>query len=270
MQEYYLGLDIGTDSAGWAVTDLQYKILKKNGKALWGTRLFPEANTAADRRATRIARRRIERREQRIALLRDIFAPAVAAVDPAFFQRLDESKFLEADKRPDGSGAPLGKYTLFADDAYCDRDYHREFPTIYHLRRALLLEDRAFDVRLVYLAAHHILKKRGHFLFGDLALEDVTFESCLSELRECLREEYDREFSLQDEESFSLALRDRSLGANRKKDALREAMGPDAKDRQLSTLLDFLAGKKGSAAALCGLELAEDVNFSFKDDFEAV
>ncbi len=269
MQEYYLGLDIGTDSVGWAVTDLQYKILKKNGKALWGTRLFPEANTAADRRANRIARRRIERREQRIALLRDIFAPAVAAVDPAFFQRLDESKFLEADKRPDGSGAPLGKYALFADGAYCDRDYHREFPTIYHLRRALLLEDRAFDVRLVYLAAHHILKKRGHFLFGDLALEDVTFESCLSELRECLREEYDQEFFLQDEESFSQALRDRSLGANRKKDALREAMGPDAKDRQLSTLLDFLAGKKGSAAALCGLELAEDVKFSFKDDFEA-
>lgn len=128
MQEYYLGLDIGTDSVGWAVTDLQYKILKKNGKALWGTRLFPEANTAADRRANRIARRRIERREQRIALLRDIFAPAVAAVDPAFFQRLDESKFLEADKRPDGSGAPLGKYALFADGAYCDRDYHPGIP----------------------------------------------------------------------------------------------------------------------------------------------
>ena len=84
-------------------------------------------------------------------------------MDPAFFQRLDESKFLEADKRPDGSGAPLGKYALFADGAYCDRDYHREFPTIYHLRRVLLLEDRAFDVRLVYLAAHHILKKRGAF-----------------------------------------------------------------------------------------------------------
>ena len=76
---------------------------------------------------------RLERRKQRIALLRDIFGPAVAAVDPAFFQRLDESKFLEADKRPDGSGAPLGKYALFADGAYCDRDYHREFPTIYHL-----------------------------------------------------------------------------------------------------------------------------------------
>ena len=32
----------------------------------------------------------------------------------------------------------MGRYTLFADRDYCDRDYHREFPTIYHLRRALM------------------------------------------------------------------------------------------------------------------------------------
>ena len=28
-------------------------------------------------------------------------------------------------------------------------------------------EDGPFDVRLVYLAIHHILKKRGHFLYAD-------------------------------------------------------------------------------------------------------
>ena len=34
--EYYLGLDIGTDSVGWAVTDNQYNVLKFNGKSMWG------------------------------------------------------------------------------------------------------------------------------------------------------------------------------------------------------------------------------------------
>ena len=268
MQEYYLGLDIGTDSVGWAVTDLQYKILKKNGKALWGTRLFPEANTAADRRANRIARRRLSAGSSASPYC-GIFSPRPSPRwIPLFSSGWTRASFW---KRTSARTAAARRWA----NTRCSRTrllrprLSPEFPTIYHLRRVLLLEDRAFDVRLVYLAAHHILKKRGHFLFGDLALEDVTFESCLSELRECLREDYDREFFLQDEESFSLALRDRSLGANRKKDALREAMGPDAKDRQLSTLLDFLAGKKGSAAALCGLELAEDVKFSFKDDFEA-
>ncbi len=31
-QNYYLGLDIGTDSVGWAVTDLNYKLLRVNNK----------------------------------------------------------------------------------------------------------------------------------------------------------------------------------------------------------------------------------------------
>ena len=35
---YYLGLDIGTDSVGWAVTDCNYKLLRANNKSLWGVR----------------------------------------------------------------------------------------------------------------------------------------------------------------------------------------------------------------------------------------
>lgn len=31
-QDYYLGLDIGTESVGYAVTDENYNILKFNGK----------------------------------------------------------------------------------------------------------------------------------------------------------------------------------------------------------------------------------------------
>ena len=44
-KEYYLGLDIGTDSVGWAVTDPEYHVLRRKGKALWGVRLFDAANT---------------------------------------------------------------------------------------------------------------------------------------------------------------------------------------------------------------------------------
>ena len=35
-QKYYVGLDMGTASVGWAVTDDKYNIIKKHGKALWG------------------------------------------------------------------------------------------------------------------------------------------------------------------------------------------------------------------------------------------
>ena len=47
MERYYLGLDMGTSSVGWAVTDEKYQIVRKKGKDLWGVRLFPEAQTAA-------------------------------------------------------------------------------------------------------------------------------------------------------------------------------------------------------------------------------
>ena len=50
VNDYFLGLDIGTDSVGWAVTDMQYHILRRKGKSLWGVRLFDAANTAAERR----------------------------------------------------------------------------------------------------------------------------------------------------------------------------------------------------------------------------
>ena len=33
---YYVGLDMGTGSVGWAVTDESYQILRRHGKAMWG------------------------------------------------------------------------------------------------------------------------------------------------------------------------------------------------------------------------------------------
>ena len=73
-QPYYIGLDMGTSSVGWAVTDASYNVIKKHGKALWGVRLFEEAQTAAERRIHRTARRRTQRRKQRLALLQELFA----------------------------------------------------------------------------------------------------------------------------------------------------------------------------------------------------
>ena len=49
-EEYYIGLDMGTGSVGWAVTDPTYNIIKRHGKALWGIRLFESAKTAEERR----------------------------------------------------------------------------------------------------------------------------------------------------------------------------------------------------------------------------
>ena len=125
-KDYSVGLDIGTDSIGWAVTDENYNILKSHGKAMWGIHLFDSGKTAADRRIHRTARRRTDRANQRMQLLNELFAEEIVKVDPEFLLRLSESKFFADDKEV------AGKYTLFFDDDYCDVDYHKQYPTIYH------------------------------------------------------------------------------------------------------------------------------------------
>lgn len=70
-KDYYVGLDIGTSSVGWAVTDESYNVLKFNSKKMWGVRLFDEAKVAEERRTFRGARRRLDRKKERINLLQD-------------------------------------------------------------------------------------------------------------------------------------------------------------------------------------------------------
>lgn len=213
-EDYFVGLDIGTDSVGWAVTTPEYQLIKRNGKSLWGVRLFDGAQTAQERRGYRVARRRIERRWQRLQWLQEVFAQPIGQVDPAFFQRLRESKFLEEDKQAD---VPLGRYTLFADKEYCDRDYHKQFPTIYHLRKALMEQPGPFDVRLVYLALHHIMKYRGHFLYGELSLETISLETGLERLSQAMETEVERTLTPGDTQQLKEVLISRTLNKTRRK-----------------------------------------------------
>ena len=89
--KYYLGLDLGTNSVGWAATDTEYNLLKINSKALWGIRLFEEAKTSEEMRLQRSSRRRIDRATWRIKLLQELFSKAITAIDPAFYLRIQQS-----------------------------------------------------------------------------------------------------------------------------------------------------------------------------------
>lgn len=186
--DYYLGFDIGTNSVGWAVTDLQYKLLRFNKKDMWGSRLFEEAKTAKDRRVLRNSRRRLERRKRRLKLLEELFMNEISKVDSTFFKRLEESNLYNEDK------STKFNYPLFNDKNYTDIDFYNEYKTIYHLRKALLLEDKKFDIRLLYLALHHILKYRGHFIFEGQSFEEInTFDSIFAELQSWILENLESE-----------------------------------------------------------------------------
>lgn len=202
-KEYFVGLDCGTNSVGWAVTDEDYHLLKgthriKSDKGtktkkqtLWGFRLFDAADTAAERRTHRSARRRGERAKTRLKLLRMLFRDEIAKVDPEFYQRLKESFYYEEDKNL----RKKSKNTLFDDLNFSDKDFHNKYPTIWHLRQAIIntKDDEHFDIRLYFLAIQHILKHRGHFLLnGDIGDGGIKFENLFEDFRaEAERAEYD-------------------------------------------------------------------------------
>ena len=158
MEKFYLGMDIGTESVGMACTDEQYNLLRAKGKDLWAVRLFDEAKSAQERRIKRTARRRLQRRRQRVEFLQGVFAPFMQ--DDKFFIRLNNSGFYAEDK----DERLKTKFSLFADENYCDVDFYNAYPTIFHLREKLAKGEK-LDLRHYYLALHHIIKYRGHFLF---------------------------------------------------------------------------------------------------------
>ncbi len=164
-KDFYLGLDIGTDSVGYAVTDEQYNLLKFSGDAAWGVHLFDEAELSQERRAFRVARRRLDRRKQRVMLLQELFAPAIRAVDADFYKRLQASDLFR-----DEAG---DRFPIFNDVDYTDRDYYKAYPTIHHLICDLMADETAHDVRLVYLACAWLVSNRGHFL-SNLDKENIS------------------------------------------------------------------------------------------------
>lgn len=163
-KKYNIGLDIGTSSVGWAVVEVDtQKVIKKgkgnDRKALWGVRLFEPASTAEGRRGFRSTRRRYDRRRNRIKLLQNEFINEINKVDKDFFKKLEESKYCEEDKANKS-------IIITADEKKKAKEYNDKYKTIYHLRDRLIKDSSKEDIRLVYLALHHIIKYRGNFLYN--------------------------------------------------------------------------------------------------------
>ena len=258
MAKYYLGLNVTPTNIGWAVTDTKYNLIKKKGKLLQGVRAFPKAEKADKTRINRIRRRITNRRQQRIAWLKELFSKEIAEKDPAFFLRLSESRLHEEDRSQDPNGNPLGHARLFNDADYKDEDYNKEYPTIYHLRKALIDNDEKFDIRLIYIAVQHIMKKRGHMLYEGIKLEDISFELCCEELISYLSEYENLTFEITDPNAFKNVLIDNTIKVNDKKKLLKKYVTLSKTDTQLIAAVDLLAGATVDAFKLYDIEKSDD------------
>lgn len=165
---------------------------------------------------------------------------------------------------------PLGRQiVIFNDDDYDDKAYHKKYPTIYHLRHALMTENHPFDVRLVYLAIHHILKHRGHFLFENFQTDEkgtsgfdesfAAFGSALDRIRGSSPD-------VRKADSMKDILKDKKLGVKEKAASLLQCLG-QGKEKDFKAMMTLAAGGTASLSDIFNDEKLKDfeknkVNFS--------
>ena len=268
---YSIGLDIGTNSVGWSVITDDYKVPSKKMKVLGntdkrfikknliGALLFDEGTTAEDRRLKRTARRRYTRRKNRLRYLQEIFAEEMSKVDSSFFHRLDDSFLVPEDKR--GS-----KYPIFATLAE-EKEYHKKFPTIYHLRKHLADSKEKTDLRLIYLALAHMIKYRGHFLYEE------SFDIKNNDIQKIFNEfvtTYDSTFegsSLSEQKAQVEAIFTDKISKSAKKDHVLKLFSNEKSTGLFSEFLKLIVGNQADFKKHFDLEEKAPLQFS-KDTYD--
>ena len=266
---YNIGLDLGTGSVGWAVTDLDGDLLYFNGKPTWGSRIFPSAETAAGTRMNRGQRRRYVRRRWRLNLLQSLFSAEMSSVDADFFTRLNQSRLLKEDRAEE---CQEYRWPFFNGSDFTEADYYNKFPTIYHLRVWLMETDEKADLRLVYLAFHNIVKARGNFLHQDnpslssskADMGDSVLHLCNSLSDWCASNESEPTL---DREEIQRALENATLSRGQKQEIVQRLLGiPKTKDKDPAKVLSqAFVGFKTDFGKLFSSE-AESPKFKLSED----
>lgn len=269
-ENYSIGLDIGTNSVGWSVTDGENNIIKFNSKRhMWGVRLFEQAQRADERRLFRSTARRMQRRKFRIKLLQDFVREDINKIDAGFFDSLELSMYHKGDfllnKKAEEKKYRLKEHNIFNDKEYTDVNFYDEYKTIYHLRKKLIASDEKMDLRLVYLAMHHIIKYRGNFLYtcdfkaGDAEKVLEKIESVVSYITE--------EESVIDIDRVLDILKDNSKYKREKVEIILGYFSYDADiKKKLKALFKLIVGMKEDISTIFPLE--EKKSLRLVDDYD--
>lgn len=274
---YSIGLDIGTNSVGWAVITDDYKVPSKKMKVLGNTSkkyikknllgalLFDSGITAEGRRLKRTARRRYTRRRNRILYLQEIFSTEMAKLDDAFFQRLDDSFLVPDDKRD-------SKYPIFGNLVE-EKAYHDKFPTIYHLRKQLADSSKKADLRLVYLALAHMIKYRGHFLIeGDFNSKNNDIQKNFQDFLDTYNTIFESDLSLENSKQLEEIVKDK-ISKSAKKDRLLKLFPGEKNSGIFSEFLKLIVGNQADFRKYFNLDEKAPLHFSkesYDEDLETL
>ena len=179
--------------------------------------------------------------------------------DPDFFARLDEGFLMREDK------TIQSKSILFNDKSYTDKDYYKEYATIYHLRKELFENDEQKDIRLVYLALHHLIKYRGHFLYEGQNFQEINndINELFVRLYEQLAEncQYNCEIHNNQIEEIVEILKDTKQTKSEKKEVLKPVITKTMRETEKKAaqeIVNAILGKKINFNILFGVDTIID------------
>jgi len=269
VKKYNIGLDIGVASVGWCVTDMESNILKKGNKNMWGSRIFEEAETAANRRSFRSSKRRLTRRKERIRILQDLLNEDMEKEYPNFFPMLKETSLNYEDKKIDVF-VDGKKFNLFSENGNTDKNYYAKFPTIYHLRKYLINTNEKVDIRLVYLAIHHIIKYRGNFLYeGDFSENINAVNEKIQNLIEYLESNYQIIINGKAEDFINILIK-KDYSKSRKKELLLQLFNYDKSEKPIIVnVINAIVGSPFEINKIFDTEL-EKSKISFSTEIEEI
>ena len=166
-------------------------------------------------------------------------------------------------------------YAVFADESFTDVDYHKLYPTIYHLRKELVQSDEPHDVRLVYLALHHLIKNRGHFLFENVGSDfekESSFEVLFKNLQNYILGEYELALECISPLQIADILKDKSKRKTTKSAEICKLLGISKKGQpRLNAIVLLMCGQSVKLADLYGDEnynKEEKSSISFEKGYE--
>lgn len=187
----------------------------------------------------------------------------IEKVDENFIPRLQQSNLIKDDTNQ-------FKFNLFEDEEFIDKEYYSEYPTIYHLRNALVTKDQKFDIRLVYLALHHIIKYRGNFLTkGDLSDETNAINLDLENIIEYLKEnEIELKYPI---EKIKEILVNKELTKSEKAKEILSFFDYEKEDKQIiDNIFKSVVGLKFNLNAIFDLEDERKLEFASDNDWDSI
>lgn len=139
MSNYLIGLSIGLSEVGYSVCDENGKLMRFKGKNMWGIS-----------RIRHMTAEKVLSSARWIRCLQERFFSEISNIDPKFFERIGLGLY-----------GKHGAMSLVSDTAADRKALIKRYPTVYHLRERLAHDICAEDLRLTYLALHHMLKRGG-------------------------------------------------------------------------------------------------------------